>query len=87
MVELLLLPPRWPSRTKRIGKLFDREDTLRIVSRRLLQCHAAQESKVISLHGLGSAKLLELTHFAMAIQREQWLAAGALESQTRQNGS
>jgi hypothetical protein len=81
MVELLLLPLRGPSRAERVRKLFDREDTLRIVSRHLFRCHASQESKVIRLNGFGSAKLLELTHLAVSVQYEwRFVDAGVLES-------
>src|SRR5580700_4212285 len=83
-MELLLLPPRRPSRAERVRKLFDREDTLRILMRHLLRCHAFQQSKVIRVSGLYSAKLIELTNIAMSVQQERWFViAGALGSKSR----
>ena len=61
--------------------------TRRIVVRYLLQCHAGQESKIIRLDSLGSAKLLELTDFAMTVQRKgRFVVDGALDSKLRENG-
>ena len=83
MWKSLALPLRRSSRAKRIGELIDREDAFRIVTHHLFQGHAFQESKVISLHGLGSAALPELTYLAMLVQDEYRLtSASALESQT-----
>src|SRR5262245_16091163 len=65
---LLLLPLRWSSRAESVRKLLDCEETLGIVVRYVLRCHAGQESKIISLDSLGSAKVLELTDFAMTVR-------------------
>ena len=81
VLEPLLLPLCWPSRAKGIGKLFDGEDSLRIVARHFLQRHASQEGKVIRFDGFGAANSLELTDVAMTVQREgRFVVAGGLES-------
>ena len=88
MLELLLLPLCWPSRAKGVGKLFDGEDSLRIVARHFLQRHASQEGKVIRFDGFGAAKLPKLTDLAMTVQHERRLVvAGDLDSNSRQNGN
>jgi len=86
VVVLLLLSLRWSSRAESVRKLFDCEDTLGIVMRYLLQCHASQESKIIRLYGLGSAKLLKLTDFAMTVQSKgRFVVDGALDSKLCEN--
>src|SRR6266853_2518933 len=87
VLKPLLLPLCRPSRAKGVGKLFDREDSLRIVTGHFLQRHTSQKSKVIRFDGFGAAKLLELTDIAMTVQHEARLVvAGDLDSKSRQNG-